>query len=49
MRVLEETGALFVIVASVLVGMGQNTYLGPMQAKRVWYTYLPPVTCTVRP
>ena len=33
MRVLEETGALFVIVASVLVGMGQNTYLGPMQEK----------------
>ena len=33
MRALEETGALFMIVASVLVEMGQNTYLGPMQAK----------------
>ena len=30
MGVLEETGALFMMVASVLVGMGQNAYLGPM-------------------
>ena len=28
MRVLEETDALFMIVAGVLVGLGQNTYLG---------------------
>ena len=33
MRVLEETGALFMIVASIMVGMGQNTYLGPGRAK----------------